>query len=86
MSRVMAARSKEIIYTVKGWKANGKRWKPNALVTVSDPFMGINDTRLIAKVDYIQDEDGKRTELTVTGKDAYDTIALPQPSPTEGLF
>lgn len=83
---VMAARSKQIIYTVKGWKANGKRWKPNALVTVTDDFMGINDTRLIVQVDYIQDATGKRTELTVTGKDAYDTVALPQPSPTEGLF
>lgn len=83
---VMAARSKEIIYTVKGWKANGKRWKPNALVTVNDPCMGISDTRLIAQVDYIQDADGKRTDLTITGKDAFNTIALPQPSPTEGLF
>lgn len=83
---VMAARSQQIVYTVKGWKANGKRWKPNALVTVNDPYMGISDTRLISQVDYIQDETGKTTELTVTGQHAYDAIALPQPARTKGLF
>lgn len=83
---VMAARSQQIVYTVKGWKANGKRWKPNALVTVNDAYMGISDTRLITQVDYVQDANGKSTDLTVTGKAAYNQIALPQPSPTQGLF
>ena len=83
---VRAARASEIIYTVHGWKANGKLWQPNALVKVTDSFMGLDETRLISNVEFSLDDGGELTNLTVVGRHAYDAIALPQPSPNGGLW
>ena len=83
---VAAAKAQSIIYTVKGWKANGKMWQPNALVPVRDPFLGINETRLISQVDFFLDAGGERTKLTVTGRHAFDPIKVPQPNLFGGLF
>lgn len=83
---VRAAKSQSIVYTVAGWMAGGKLWQPNALVSVKDSFMGIDETRLIEQVDFYLDGSGQRTELTVVGRHAYDAIALPQPNPHGGLF
>lgn len=83
---VRAARASEIIYTVRGWKANGKLWQPNAFVKVTDAFMGIDETRLISTVEFSMDEQGELTDLTVVGKHAYDAIALPQPPANGGMF
>jgi len=83
---VIAAKAQSIVYTVNGWMAKGKLWQPNALVPVRDAFMGINETRLISQVDFYLDEGGERTELTVTGRHAFDPIKVPQPNPHGGLF
>lgn len=83
---VKAARAHQVVYTVLGWRANGKLWQPNALVPVTDDFLGIDDRRLIARVDFVLDEDGKRTELTVVPRHAYDPQKLPQPEPLGGLW
>jgi prophage tail gpP-like protein len=83
---VAAARSEQITYTVDGWTANGKLWQPNTLVPVNDSFMGINETRLISQVVFTLDEQGKRTEISVVGRHAYDPIKLPQPPAHGGLW
>ena len=83
---VRAAKARSIVYTVGGWLAEGKPWQPNALVAVQDSFMGINDTRLIAQVDFFLDDQGERTELTVVGRHAFDVLATPQASAHGGLF
>lgn len=83
---VAAARGQQIVYTVNDWSANGKLWQPNALVDVHDTFLGIDETRLISKVDFTLDDQGVRTELTVVGRHAYDSIKIPEPPAHEGLF
>lgn len=83
---VSAARGDQVVYTVDGWLANGALWQPNTLVQVVDRYMDINDQRLISRVDFILDDQGERTDLTVVGRHAYDPIKIPQPAPSEGLF
>lgn len=83
---VAAARGDQVVYTVLGWRANGKLWQPNAIVAVRDPFLDIDEERLISQVDFTLDEQGERTELTVVGRHAYDPIKLPEPTPDEELF
>lgn len=83
---VRAARASAIVYTVRGWKANGQLWKPNALVSVTDSYMGLQESRLISNVQFSMGEQGELTQLTVVGSHAYDCVAIPQPSPTGGLW
>lgn len=77
---VSAARARQVVYTVTGWTANDQLWEPNALVHVTDSFLGIDEVRLISQVDFTLDEHGRRTELTVVGRHAFDRIALPEPN------
>ncbi|MGH6714752.1 MAG: phage baseplate assembly protein [Bradyrhizobium sp.] len=81
-----AARAQSIVYTVSGWRANGKLWQPNALVPVRDRFLGLDAERLISQVDFTLDAQGARTYLTVVGPHAYDAIALPEPASDGGLY
>lgn len=83
---VRAAKARSIVYTVGGWLANGKPWQPNALVSVQDSFLGINESRLISQVDFYLDEQGERTELTVVGRHAFDPLATPSAPKHGGLF
>ncbi|MGH8426387.1 MAG: phage baseplate assembly protein [Gammaproteobacteria bacterium] len=83
---VAAARSQQIVYTVSTWRADGRLWQPNALVPVTDPFMGIDERRLISRVDFVLDSQGSRTELTVVPRHAYDPQHLPDPPAGGGLF
>lgn len=83
---VSAARAQTVIYTVNGWRANGILWQPNTNTHVKDPFLGIDDNRLISRVAFTIDEQGKRTELSCLPKAAYDAIALPEPVGLGGLY
>lgn len=82
---VMAARARQVVYTVTGWRAHGQLWQPNALVPVQDAFLGLDGRRLISRVEFVLDEGGSRTELTVVPKHAFDPQDLPQPTPLGGL-
>lgn len=78
---VAAARSRQVVYTVVGWRANMKLWQPNTTVPVTDAYLSLKETRLISQVDYTLDEQGARTELTCTLKHAYDVQTTPEPDP-----
>lgn len=78
MRAVAASRSQEITYTVPGWKARGQLWRFNTVVSVTDSDYGLKDTEcLIKSVTYNFDDAGMTTDITVTGKDAYDVLAVP---------
>ncbi len=83
---VRAARAQTVVYTVNGWRANGKLWAPNTNTHVRDPFLGIDDDRFISRVAYTMDSEGLRTELSVLPKAAYKALALPEPVGLGGMY
>ncbi|MCM0018498.1 MAG: hypothetical protein NBV67_00740 [Tagaea sp.] len=66
-------------YTLAGWTANGKLWRPNALVRIDDEFAGLAEGLLIVGVDYTLDERGSRTALHVARAAAFDLRPMPDP-------
>jgi len=71
-------RSRRATYTVNGWEHADGLWEPNRLVRVVDEWMGFNNESLmIGTVEFVLDERGQRTRLTVMPKEAYDLIPLP---------
>lgn len=74
--RVAKGRSYTQCYRVLDWRAgpNNALWQPNSVVTVVDPFAGVDGDRLIAGVRFTFDETGERTELRVVDLTAYDRI------------
>jgi len=73
-------RSQSIVYTVAGWLHNDGLWQANRLVHVKDHFMGLDNDRLIADVQFVMDEGGKRTELRVMPPEAFELVKLPEPT------
>lgn len=56
-ARVRAGLSRAVIYNVDSWvQSSGKPWMINKLVKVEDDFSGIEDTMLIAAIDYVYNE------------------------------
>lgn len=76
---VRNARSSEIQVTVQGWKTGGSLWQTGRLIQVVCPSCDINEQLLISGVNFQQDEQGSRTTLTLTGKNAYN----PEPATEE---
>lgn len=71
-------RSMSVTYTVLGWAHAEGLWEPNRLVRIVDEWMGLDGVWwLIATVRFRLDENGQRTELTVSPKEAFDLIPLP---------
>ncbi len=76
---VRFGRSQRINYTVQGWNyAPGELWPINRLVTVRDSYLGLDTDRLIAGVTLTLDTNGLRTELSLTPREAFDLIPLPE--------
>ncbi|WP_051356901.1 phage baseplate assembly protein [Azorhizobium doebereinerae] len=74
MERTARARSVKIEHKVKDFRgANGRLWRPNELVFVSDSFQGLNRDMLIAGVEMGFDQSGATTLLRLTGPESYDT-------------
>jgi prophage tail gpP-like protein len=65
--------------TVRGWRDDaGVLWKPNTTVLVQDEWLAVDRELLISGVRYLlDDEEGTRTELTLTLPEAF----LPAPIP-----
>lgn len=72
-------RSRQATYTVAGWRDGDALWRHNRRVRIRDPWMGLDTTFLIADVEFVLDEDGARTNLTVVPPQAFDRKALPEP-------
>lgn len=66
-------------YTLAGWTAGGKLWRPNARVPVKDAFAGVEEELVIAGVDYTLDEKGSRVALHVARPAAFELPPMPDP-------
>ncbi|MBL1321505.1 MAG: hypothetical protein COA63_010670 [Methylophaga sp.] len=73
-------RGKGIVYTINGWLHDAGLWQPNVLVPVKDSFLSINSDMLISEVQLIMDDQGQRTELRVMPPEAFELVALPEPT------
>lgn len=71
-------RSRQATYTVTGWRQKHGLWRPNTRVRVVDEWMGfVNEWLMIGTVEFVLNDTGKRTRLTVMPAEAYDLVALP---------
>lgn len=75
-----------ITYTVKGWRHRAGLWQAGYLVPVTDPWMGIDDMRLIESAQLIMDSSGLRTELRVVPPSSWDLTAEPEPKKDQSLW
>jgi prophage tail gpP-like protein len=77
--RIGYGRSRQIIYTVQGWRQTegGDLWQPNQLVQINDSRNQlINATRLITETRLMMDiRAGRTTEITVMPPEAFDLLA-----------
>lgn len=77
-ANVQAARSCKAMLVVQGWRNRDELWRPNRLVEIHDPFLKLDGDYLISAVRLKLDgKEGFRTELEVTLKAAYSTLAVP---------
>ncbi|PLX49111.1 MAG: hypothetical protein C0613_08290 [Desulfobulbaceae bacterium] len=80
---VQYGRSRSAVYTGSGWRHADGLWRPNTNVLVRDEWMGFTGANgqgewlMIGTVEYVIDEGGKRTRLTVMPREAYDMEPLP---------
>jgi prophage tail gpP-like protein len=80
-------RSQRAVYTVQGWTYNATTdvWPINVLVPVEDDIANVQRDLLIVSAAFVKDERGTITELTLSPREAYDTLALPDPDTTDGF-
>lgn len=57
--------------TYRGWRHAGGLWRPNHLVNVISPFLGVAAELVIAEVNFTLDNEGTLTTITVTRPDAF---------------
>lgn len=68
------AEAQKAIVTIQGWqKPDGSLWLPNEIVMLTAFELGFErEARLIVEVNFILDENGTRTQLTLMHRDAFD--------------
>lgn len=71
---VRRGKSRRISVTVQGWSAKDRIWQPNEMVPVKLPTLGVEARLLIVSVTYLLDNQGSRTELLLSPREAYDLI------------
>jgi prophage tail gpP-like protein len=80
---VRYGRSRQATYTVSGWRHRDGLWRPNTRVLVKDDWLGFTgpdgkgEWLMIGSVEFIFDDGGRRTLLTVMPAEAFDLIPLP---------
>lgn len=78
-ARNRAGKSRNLEYEVQGWtQSNGDVWPLNAMVSVKDSFLGINNSLLIAAVSFSLDSSfGMITRLSLVDPKAFNILAEP---------
>ena len=73
---VRRGRSSRATVVVQGWRdPNGKLWQPNTMVHLNSAWLGADSELLVASVTFTLDEQsGTRTELRLSGREAFDLI------------
>ena len=70
---IRAGRSSEGEVGVRGWLDGKAPWQPNALVTVRDPWLGLDGEYLISTVTYrLSQDSGEVTDLALTPPGAFE--------------
>lgn len=79
---VRAAKGQAVVITVPGWRdPSGALYRPDVLVPVLADLVGLDATLLVSSVRLALDDRGQVTELTLTHKEAFSLLALPEPAP-----
>jgi len=61
--------------TVSGWRQDdGQLWSVNQLARLTSEYLEVDEDLLIEAVDYVLDEMGEKTRLTLVPKQAYDVL------------
>lgn len=71
---VRRGQGRRLEVTVQGWSAQGRVWRPNEMVQVSLPTLGIDGQLLIVAVAQSLDASGTVTTLTLSPREAYDLL------------
>lgn len=73
-------RARQWVYEVDSWfdGDDGSLWRPNTIVPVTDPFMGLDGLLLLVAVELVIDDQGRRASLTVAPPEGYDLLAIPE--------
>lgn len=61
-------------YEVHDWRTSGSLWRPNEMTHVRDPYQDVDKDLLVAGAVMTYGEQGTRTQLRVTGREAYDVV------------
>ncbi len=72
------AKSTDTAVTVQGWRGGGELWRPNTLVDLISPSLGLSREMLITSVSNVKDDQGTRTELTLARPEAYNLQVIPE--------
>lgn len=88
-----AGRSRQLSYEVcnpddlsLSWEMRpGELWRPNLIVSVLDPFLGIDGQYLVTAVTLVRDSSGTRTSLNLTFAEAYETELPPKKKAKKGF-
>lgn len=76
-ARVRAARSRRVDVTVQGWRSPaGRLWRPQGLVVVRAPSLGIDATLLIAAVELSVGGEGAKARLSLLRPGAFEPAPL----------
>lgn len=71
---------------VQDWEHPGGLWLPNQRVNVDDAWLGIRREMLITGVTWILDEQGRRTELSITPPEAFELLSVSDISAESGAI
>jgi prophage tail gpP-like protein len=71
-----AGRAHRFTWSVTGWEHSSGLWEPNSLIVCKDPRLGVDKELLAVTVNYTKDADGKRTEIELCAKEAFDVKDL----------
>lgn len=83
---VRRGRSSRATVTVQGWRsADGQLWRPNTMVHLKSPWLGVDAELLVASVALTLDEqNGTRAELRLCSREAFDLIIDKQSAKLSG--
>lgn len=81
---VRQGRGSRVNYVMTGWEHKAGPWKPNVLVPVKDPFLGVDGELVIASVKFSLDDGGTRTELELCRPEAFELPLAPEEKRQKG--
>jgi len=75
-ANIRAGRARRVSITLAGWRYGDRLWRPNELVRVENPALGVAAEMLIASVAFSLGPRGSLTELGLVGARAFDLLPV----------